>query len=136
MLNTTKRRLTQKPVASTTHIGAPATISGMLANCELPANTNKVMLTHSTRLRPDFIMATPVIRPHAAIPKETGKASRTPWVNSACFHRAVGGVFAAVSCSAAWVGLRKKLPHLQRKTVQKVCCSQALATGALQLGQF
>ena len=129
MLNTTNRKLTHKPVASTTQMGAPATISGMAASCELPANTVSAMASDSTKLRPDFIMATPVISPQAAMPGATGSMSRAPWANSGC-------------CQMRWLTgplvacLSKPLPHLQRKSATKFCCWQALAACALQRGQL
>ena len=83
-LNTTKRKFTQKPVANITHMGAPATSKGMAANCELPAKTITPIKSDSVRLMPDFIMATPVIKPQAANPGATPSESIMPWRNSGC----------------------------------------------------
>ena len=77
-LNTTKRRFTHTAVANITHIGAPTVRSGIAANCELPANTITPISKASKRLRPDFTMATPVIRPQAAMPGAAASASTAP----------------------------------------------------------
>jgi hypothetical protein len=70
--------LTQNAVVKITHSGAPDAISGMDANCALPANTSNVMATASTALMPELIMATPVISPQAPMPVATLARSRTP----------------------------------------------------------
>ena len=83
-LKTTKRKLTQNPVASTTHMGAPEAISGMAANCELPANTITPISRASNVLKPEFTIATPVIKPQAASPGAAASESSAPTRNSGC----------------------------------------------------
>ena len=61
-----------------------ATMSGVAANCELPAYTISVMNTASNTLMPDLTKATPVIKAHAICPKACGARSRTPSLNSGC----------------------------------------------------
>jgi hypothetical protein len=73
MLKTMKRRFTHKAVANTTHIGAPAMISGSAASCELPANTSRPIINTSTRLKPDLIM-----------PGASASMSLAPMRNSGC----------------------------------------------------
>ena len=82
-----KRRLTQNAVARTTHIGAPATMRGRAASCELPANTRTPIKSTSIRLMPDLTMATPVIRPQAAMPGATEAMSLAPARNSGCLNK-------------------------------------------------
>jgi len=78
----TKRRLTQKAVANSTHSGALAAISGRLASWALPANTNSVMPMAWAIVRWLLTMATPVTRPQAAMPSDGGAISRAPRRNS------------------------------------------------------
>jgi len=73
-----KAQVDAKAVARITQAGAPATMSGMAANCELPAKTVSVMATASNTLMPDLTMATPVISPQAAMPGDCGETSRMP----------------------------------------------------------
>src|SRR5882724_1723680 len=77
-LKITKRRLTQKPVAQTTQIGAPTAISGSAASCALPANTLKVISSASGMDNPDWTIATPVTRAHADMPSEMAAMSLMP----------------------------------------------------------
>ena len=78
----TKRRFTHNAVAHTTQIGAPLLSSGSTASCALPAKTASDMNTISGTPRPLLPMATPVIRPQAAMPMAVPTMSRAPRANS------------------------------------------------------
>src|SRR6056300_1473252 len=96
-LKTANRRLTHNAVSQITHSGAPEIINGMAANCELPANTIKVMALTSTKLIPELASATPVVIPHAPMPGDAGNISRTPAIKSGCrthCNKACRGVIA------------------------------------------
>nr|WP_269838211.1 hypothetical protein [Paucibacter sp. M5-1]MCZ7880163.1 hypothetical protein [Paucibacter sp. M5-1] len=82
MLKITKRRLTQKAVAHSTHSGAPAAISGSEASCELPANTTRLISKAIQTDSPLLTMATPVTRPQAEMPSVMPIISRAPRRNS------------------------------------------------------
>ena len=72
----------QAAIAQTVQTGAPATSSGSAASCALPANTISDISTASDIGRPLLAIATPVTRPHAAMPSEMPTISRAPRANS------------------------------------------------------
>ena len=73
-----KRRLTQSVVTQTTHIGAPAAMSGNAAICAEPAYTRTDMKMASATPIPLFAIATPATSPQAAMPIAIGTPSRAP----------------------------------------------------------
>ena len=87
-----KRRLTHSAVAHTTQIGAPPAINGNAASCALPANTISDISSASGSGRPLLVIATPVTKPHAAMPSATPLISRAPRANSGCRHSGSGAV--------------------------------------------
>src|SRR3982751_5384546 len=123
-----KRRLTQNEVARITHMGAPATMSGRAASCELPANTRMAISSTSIRLMPDLAMATPVIKPQAAIPGATAASSLAPMRNSGCLNNVFKKPSFLLIC-------RRPAEHhagLDIEPAQKIRRVQRFAAGFLQ----
>src|SRR5437867_2810137 len=81
-LKMTKRRFTHSAVAHTTHIDAPAAMSGSDASCALPAKTISDIKSARPTPSPLLAIATPATRPQAAMPREMPTISRAPRLNS------------------------------------------------------
>ena len=105
-LKMTKRRFTHSAVAQMTHSGAPLLIKGSTASWALPANTSNDISTISGSGMPLLPMATPVIRPQAAMPRAVPSMSRAPRENSGCCQAggaaALGGEVTAGLSPRRW----------------------------------
>ena len=64
------------PVATITHSGAPATMSGSAASCAEPAYTSSDIMMAQGTARPPLTMATPLIIPQANAPGSEGRMAR------------------------------------------------------------
>ena len=74
----TKRRLVMSPVATITHSGAPATMSGSAASCAEPAYTSSDIMMAQGTVSPPLTIATPLIIPQANAPGSEGRMARWP----------------------------------------------------------
>ena len=73
-----KRRLSASAVATISHSGAPAAISGSVPSCAVPAKTMTFMPIACTGVMPMPTMDMPVTSAQGMRPTESGRKARKP----------------------------------------------------------